>query len=91
MRGIPSGAQLLPVLWVHAVLPEGAARWRQCVSRPGTAFDEIRAIYDADEALRSALAQELARAEVLLRTHTAYVIANHHGPCGRYLEEDPQL
>lgn len=56
--------------------------------RPGTTFDEIRAIYDADEALRSVLAQGLARAEVLLRTHTAHVIANDHGPCGRYLEED---
>lgn len=56
--------------------------------RPGTTFAEIRAIYDADEALRFALAQRLARAEVLLRTHTAHVIANDHGPCGRYLEED---
>lgn len=56
--------------------------------RPGTTFDEIRAIYDADESLRSILAQRLARAEILLRTHTAHVIANEHGPSGRYLEED---
>lgn len=56
--------------------------------QPGTSFDEIRVIYDADEALRSVLSTQLARAEVLLRTHTAHVIANNHGPCGRYLEED---
>ena len=55
---------------------------------PGTTFDDIRAIYDADEALRSVLSQHLGRAEVLLRTHTAHVIANDHGPCGRYLEDD---
>ncbi|ASQ89316.1 Abi family protein [Mycobacterium intracellulare] len=55
--------------------------------RPGTTFDEIRVIYDADEALRSSLGPRLARAEVLLRTHTAHVIANDHGPCGRYLEQ----
>jgi abortive infection bacteriophage resistance protein len=56
--------------------------------RPGTTFDEICAIYDADEALRLLLAQSLARAEVLLRTHTAHVIGNDHGPRGRYLEQD---
>jgi abortive infection bacteriophage resistance protein len=55
--------------------------------RPGTAFEEIRAIYEADEALRSALGPQLARAEVLFRTHVAHVIADNHGPCGRYLEE----
>jgi len=55
---------------------------------PDTAFDDIRAIYDADEALRSVLTHRLGRAEVLLRTHTAYVIANDHGPCSRYLEDD---
>ncbi|WP_264068564.1 Abi family protein [Mycolicibacterium komossense] len=55
---------------------------------PGTAFDDIRATYDADEALRSVLSQRLGRAEILLRTHTAHVVANDHGPCGRYLEED---
>lgn len=56
--------------------------------REGTTFDEIRGIYEADEALRAMLVQPLARVEVLLRTHTAYVIANDHGPCGRFLEED---
>lgn len=56
--------------------------------QPGTAFDDIRAIYDADEALRLVLTHRLGRAEVLLRTHTAHVIANEHGPSGRYLEED---
>lgn len=56
--------------------------------RPDTPFDEIREIYDADEALRAAVARQLARAEILLRTHTAHVIANEHGPSGRYLKVD---
>ncbi|MCM6777145.1 Abi family protein [Nocardia sp. CDC159] len=56
--------------------------------RPGTTFHEIRAIYEADEALRITLAAPLACVELLLRTHTARVIANAHGQCGRYLEED---
>lgn len=56
--------------------------------RPGTTFDEIRQIYEADEALRAELARPLACAELLLRTHTAYVIGRTHGPCGRYLEAD---
>ncbi|MBE5451271.1 Abi family protein [Mycobacteroides abscessus] len=56
--------------------------------QPGTTFEEIRDVYDADEELRLALIPRLARAEVLLRTHTAYVIANDHGPRGKYLEED---
>lgn len=56
--------------------------------RPGTTFDEVRAIYEADERLRTMLGQPLARAELLLRTHTAHVIGNEHGPYGRYLEED---
>ncbi|MFI6868425.1 Abi family protein [Nocardia sp. NPDC050406] len=55
---------------------------------PGTRFHEIRAIYEADEALRTMLAAPLACVELLLRTHTARVIANVHGQCGRYLEED---
>lgn len=54
---------------------------------PGTTFDEIRAVYDADEALRTALIQPLARVEVMLRSHVARVIADEHGPYGRYLEE----
>lgn len=56
--------------------------------RPGTTFDEIRTIYEADEALRALLVEPLARVELLLRTHTAHVIAQMHGPYGRYLEED---
>jgi len=52
----------------------------------GTAFHDVRSIYEDDEALRTVLFQALARAEVLLRTHAAYVIANVHGPRGRYLE-----
>ncbi|NOQ58441.1 Abi family protein [Mycolicibacterium fortuitum] len=56
--------------------------------QPGSTFEGIRDVYDADEALRLALTPRLARAEVLLRTHTAYVIANDHGPRGKYLEKD---
>lgn len=55
--------------------------------RPGTSFDEIRAIYEADERLRTMLGQPLARVELLLRTQTAHVIGNEYGPYGRYLEE----
>lgn len=54
----------------------------------GATFDEIRAIYEADEALRIMLARPLGRIEILLRTHVAYVIAHEHGPTERYLEED---
>ncbi|GAB78916.1 Abortive infection bacteriophage resistance protein [Austwickia chelonae] len=56
--------------------------------RPGTTFDEIREIYEADQALRAMLARPLTCAELLLRTHTAYVIGRTYGPCGRYLEDD---
>lgn len=56
--------------------------------KAGTTFDEIRDIYDADEALRSALSVQLARAELLLRSHFAYVVAHEYGPYRRYLEED---
>jgi hypothetical protein len=56
--------------------------------RDGTAFDEVRTIYEADEALRAVLVQQLARVEVLLRAQTAYVIANEHGPRGRHLQAD---
>lgn len=55
---------------------------------PGTTFDQIKAIYLADNALRSVLTEQLARAELLLRTHTAHVIANKFGPCGDYLREN---
>ena len=54
---------------------------------PGCTFDEICSIYRADEALRAMLVQPLARVELLLRTHTAHVIANSYGPYGRYLEK----
>lgn len=54
---------------------------------PGTAFAEIRRIYDADEALRAMLNRSLALVELLLRTHVARVIADDHGPYGRFLEE----
>lgn len=53
----------------------------------GTTFDDIRAVHDADEALHSALHLPLARAELLLRTHTARVIADRHGPYGGFLDE----
>lgn len=56
--------------------------------RPGCMFEEIRAVYDADEALRIALVRPLARVELMLRSHTARVIADEHGPYGRYLEQD---
>lgn len=53
----------------------------------GTTLAQIRAIYDADHALRAALTEQLANVELLLRTHTAHVIADNHGPCGRFLTE----
>jgi abortive infection bacteriophage resistance protein len=55
---------------------------------PGTSFDRVRAIYETDHALRATLSEQLAKAELLLRTHTAHVIANDHGPCGAYLTEE---
>ncbi len=51
-------------------------------------FEAIRAIYDADEELRSGLTRPLARAELLLRTHVARVIADDHGAYGGYLDRD---
>lgn len=56
--------------------------------RPGTTFDEIRAVYDADEALRTMLVVPLARVELMLRSHVARIIADKYGAYGRYLEED---
>jgi len=55
--------------------------------RRGTTFDQVRAVYEADEALRTLLGWSLACVELLLRTHTARAIADAHGPYGRYLEE----
>jgi abortive infection bacteriophage resistance protein len=48
--------------------------------RPGISFEEIRMVYDADESLRTALVQPLARVELMLRSHVARVIADEHGP-----------
>jgi abortive infection bacteriophage resistance protein len=56
--------------------------------RPGTTFDEVRAVYDADEALRTALVRPLAQVELMLRSHVARVIADQHGAYVRYLEEE---
>jgi abortive infection bacteriophage resistance protein len=56
--------------------------------RSDTTFEHIRAVYDADESLRVALFRPLAEVELLLRAHVARVIAEEHGPYGRYLEED---
>lgn len=53
----------------------------------GTTFAQIRDIYDADEALRTALTAPLTQVELLLRTHVARVIASEHGPYGDYLEQ----
>lgn len=55
---------------------------------PGSTFEEIRAVYDADEKLRARLAIPLARIELMLRAHVARVIADEHGAYGRFLEED---
>ncbi|MDO5644326.1 MAG: Abi family protein [Dermabacter sp.] len=54
---------------------------------PGTTFDEIRAVYDADEELRAMLVVPLARVELMLRSHVARAIADEYGAYGRYLEE----
>jgi abortive infection bacteriophage resistance protein len=56
--------------------------------RPGSTFDEIRAVYDADEALRTALFRPLTKIELMLRSHVARVIADEYGGYGRYMEED---
>lgn len=54
---------------------------------PGVTFAEIRSIYEADEELRMTMSRPLAQVELLLRTHVARVIADDHGPYGRFLEE----
>ncbi|MHC2185493.1 Abi family protein [Rathayibacter agropyri] len=54
--------------------------------RAGTSFLEVRAIQEADEALRSRLAGPLAQVELVLRTHVARCIADHHGAYGRFLQ-----
>lgn len=55
--------------------------------RAGVSFSEISAIYDADQALRATLSAHLVRAELVLRTHFARVIADSYTPYSRYLEE----
>ncbi|MGL5866900.1 MAG: Abi family protein [Dermatophilaceae bacterium] len=55
--------------------------------RPGATFGEVRAVYEADESLRVALVEPLARVELMLRSHVASVIAHEHGSYGRFLEE----
>ena len=55
--------------------------------RPGSTFNEIRAIYDADEALRTTLFRPLTKIELMLRSHVARAIADEYGGYGRYLEE----
>lgn len=56
--------------------------------QPGTTFEEIRAVYDADEQVRSQLTRQLTRVELMLRSHTAHVIANLCGAYGQYLQRD---
>ncbi|MBF4625267.1 Abi family protein [Clavibacter sp. VKM Ac-2872] len=54
----------------------------------GTAFDDVRGVYVADEALRDSLVRPLAQVELLLRSHVAHVIGREHGPYQTYLEQD---
>ncbi|PPH07706.1 abortive phage resistance protein [Rathayibacter sp. AY1E4] len=53
----------------------------------GVSFEDVRAVCDADEALRQSLRARLAHAEILLRSRTAHVIAREHGPYECYLEK----
>lgn len=50
--------------------------------RHGTTFGEIRAVYEADEALRTLLVVPLARVELMLRSHVARVIGLFRVECG---------
>lgn len=54
---------------------------------PDATFDEIRAIYAADNSLRNALVRSLGQVELLLRTHVARVIADRYHAYGGFLEE----
>ncbi|ALD13266.1 Abi family protein [Clavibacter capsici] len=54
---------------------------------PGTAFDDIRCVYDADASLRDSLVRPLAHVELLLRSHVAHVIGREHGAYGTHLEQ----
>ena len=68
--------------WVRPVLPGRPTPWSDGF-HAGSTFDEVRTVYEADEALRTTLVEPLARAELTLRAHTAHVIASAHGPRGR--------
>jgi len=93
---IPDEAECRAFLSAHSYYRlSGWARYFQIAPhvgddsfRPGTGFDDIRRVYEADEALRARLVAPLARAELVLRTHVARVIGDRHGPRGRYLEQD---
>ena len=52
----------------------------------GTAFTTIKEIYEADEVLRPILLRRLSQVEVMLRSHTAYVIGKEYGPYKKYLD-----
>lgn len=52
----------------------------------GTTFATIKDIYEADEALRPILLRRLSHVEVMLRSHTAYVIEREYGPYNKYLD-----
>lgn len=54
----------------------------------GTTFTTIKTIYEADEALRPMLLRRLSQVEVMLRSHTAYVIGRKYGPYRKYLDKD---
>ena len=56
--------------------------------KKGTTFTTIKAVYEADEALRPMLLRRLSQVEVMLRSHTAYVIGREYGPYKKYLDKD---
>jgi abortive infection bacteriophage resistance protein len=53
----------------------------------GSQFDAIRELHDADEQLRTDTLSQLARVEILLRSHAAYVVAHEFGATGAYLTD----
>ena len=54
---------------------------------PDVSFASIQKIYDTDTTIRTKLGCQLAKAEILLRTHTAYVIACNYSPYRDYLDQ----
>ena len=58
--------------------------------RPGTSFETIVSIYNADRELRLLLFDAIERIEVAVRTQWAHCMAVHHGPHG-YLQMDLAL